>query len=212
MNGNFYDILFKYEGQQEVKKEFDENATTLTGLTKEDLIGKRIDWELVKSMIEKVDVIVAFNASFDRQLLERYCPAFENKFWVCAMEEVSWVKLFKTRGSQEFLVQNICGLYYGSHRAMIDVDALSVLLNQQTSEGTVFYHMLKKAAQKKYRVYADNAPFKIKDTLSADGYRWNGDIRVWYKETTNKQEELDYLLTLGVTGSSIEINGFNKYR
>lgn len=213
MDGNFYDILFKYEAKQEIKGEFDRDASTLTGLTKEELIGESIDFNLVTELLDKVDAVVSFNASFDRPILHRYCDAFKNKFWMCAFAEIPWIQLFGGGGSQELLVQKICKMHYDSHGAMADIEALSVLLNTKVQDKTLFYVLLKMAAAKKERIFAYNSPYESKDVLRDREYYWDSNKRVWFKDISldNVSKEKEFLVGLGSSPDTMPINGFNKF-
>lgn len=213
-NGNFYKILFSYSAKQEPQFEISPEAERITGYTKEDLIGEKIDWDLVNKVLEVTDVVVAFNSYFDRPLLERHHEGFRNKFWACAMSEIGFIDLYGYAGSQELLMQKVCNVYYGAHNAMNDVNALALLLNQvpPNSDKTLFYHLMKKAAQKQHRVWATGAEFSDKDKLKDNQYKFNFEQKVWFKDTPNKEEEIEFLDQLGIEPTIVDINGFNKFR
>ena len=40
--------------------------------------------------------------------------------------------------------------------------------------------LLDNARKTEYRLWAENAPFEVKDILKARGYRWDGAARCWY--------------------------------
>lgn len=213
-SGNFYKVLYSYSEKQEPSFELSEVAQKVTGYTKEHLKGSKIDWDIVNKILNVTDVVLAFNSVFDRPFLERYSEEFKNKFWVCAMTEIDYLNLYGFTGSQELLIHKICSMFYGSHNALNDVNALSLLMSQTppNSSNTLFYHLLKKASQKTYRVLAVNADFSDKDTLRDNGYKFNYDIKTWFKDTTNKEEEIEFLNSLDVNPEIYEINGFNKFK
>lgn len=212
--GNFYRILFSFSEQQEPSKEIDPDAQIITGLTKELLAGKSINWNVVSDVLKTIDVVVSYNASFDRPFLEAKCPDFKNKFWACAMNQVPWLKLFGIKGSQERLLSEICGVYYNAHNAETDVDALCYLLSHKIkdSERTIFYALLKVSTAKSYLVQAINSNFEDKDLLKNNNYRWNSNKKLWYKETMNAIQETNFLSSHGMGSHVQEVTGFNRFR
>ena len=64
--------------------------TALTGLTDEDLRGRRIDAEAATALIARSDLIIAHNARFDRPFFERALPATRALPWGCSMRDVAW--------------------------------------------------------------------------------------------------------------------------
>ena len=59
--------------------------------------------------------------------------------------------------------------------------------------------LLDRARRPSWRIWAENSPFDLKDTLKARGYRWNGDSnsspRAWYIDVEDqaREAELAYL-------------------
>ncbi len=55
--------------------------------------------------------------------------------------------------------------------------------------------LLRAANQKRYRIWAVNSPFEVKDALKAVGYRWDATLRCWNLETSEValEEELQRL-------------------
>ena len=62
-------------------------------------------------------------------------------------------------------------------------------------------HLLERARRPSWRIWAESAPYDLKNALKARGYRWNGDEnkspRAWYIDVDDdvKERELIYLRT-----------------
>lgn len=59
----------------------------LHGITDAIVKGHAIDAEQVQSIIEPAQLIIAHNAGFDRPMVEKHRPIFEEKHWVCSFVE-----------------------------------------------------------------------------------------------------------------------------
>ena len=124
---NYQDVkaVAEYESYNDTDIEIDEEITQLTGITKEMVQGKAINWNEVQSVLSVSDVIVAHNASFDRHFLEKNID-FKN-VWACSKADIDW----KERGFLNTKLELLSiwhGFYYDSHRAMNDVNATIHLL------------------------------------------------------------------------------------
>ncbi len=55
--------------------------------------------------------------------------------------------------------------------------------------------LLERARAPTWRVWAENAPFDMKNVLKARGYRWNGDangkLRAWYIDVADAHREAE---------------------
>ena len=148
--------------------------TALTGLTDDDLRGRRIDAEAATALIARSDLIVAHNARFDRPFFERALPATRALPWGCSMRDVAWTAHGCPSAALHCLA---CG--YGvfardRHRALADCEA-GVWLLAQTLPGSpqrVLAALRETAWRETVRLWAVHAPFEHKDALRARGYRW----------------------------------------
>jgi DNA polymerase-3 subunit epsilon len=63
------------------------------------------------------------------------------------------------------------------------------------------HELLDQARKPSWRIWAENSPFDLKDTLKARGYRWNGEgsgaPRAWYVDVSevDRDAELAFLKT-----------------
>jgi DNA polymerase III subunit epsilon len=159
--------------------------TALTGITNEMVAGHRIDDAAVATFIEDAVIVIAHNASFDRKFAERYWPVFERKGWGCSATEIEWRK-HGFEGSRLGYLLNGTGFFHQAHRAVDDCHALLEILAFElpTTETPALSVLLEQARRKTMRVWAEQLPFDLKDSLKRRGYRWSdgsdGRPRSWY--------------------------------
>jgi DNA polymerase-3 subunit epsilon len=174
----------------------------LTGITNEMVAGQRIDEEAVSSFADDAVIVIAHNASFDRIFAERYWPIFERKAWGCSATEVEWRK-HGFEGSRLGYLLNGAGFFHQAHRAVDDCHALlEILAFELPTTGTSALAVLLEQARKKMmRVWAEQSPFDLKDSLKRRGYRWNdgsdGRPRSWYVDVDESKldDEVAFLKT-----------------
>lgn len=198
-DGNFYRVLSAQNFLNEPEGEISAEVTQVTGLTLEDVQGHQIPWEQVAAEIADVALCVAHNAGFDRPVLERYNEVFVDKIWGCSVAQIDWMAVADVGSrSQEFLCWKVGQFFYGAHRALDDVQALTQLLSSKVSKAQVpaFSFLLKAVRQSKSLIKATGAPFDVKDDLRKRGYRWNVAEKVWQKviDEAKLQEELGWLI------------------
>lgn len=196
--GNFYRVLAAKNFLNEPEGEITAEITQVTGLTFEDVEDHQIPWEEVETDMADIKLCIAHNAGFDRPVVERYNDVFVDKVWGCSVSQIDWFHLAKVSSrSQEFLCWKIGQFFYGAHRALDDVQALTHLLQQPIAKAQLpaFHFLLNTVRQQKVMIKATGAPFEVKDDLKSRGYRWNAGERVWQKnfDVSVQQEELDWL-------------------
>jgi DNA polymerase III subunit epsilon len=153
--------------------------TEITGITKDDVKGKKIDWEIVSKMISESDFILAHNAGFDRPMIEAVSQLREvsaSKFWACSFKQVDWANKGFLSSKQE-LLSVFHGFHYSGHRALTDIDALANLLLQ----GDYLKEILANAKVKQIRIDCVKAPFDSKDLLKSKSFFWNAPSKFWSK-------------------------------
>lgn len=162
-----------------------DEITALTGITNDMVSGHRIDDAAVASFVEDAVIVIAHNAGFDRKFAERYWPLFEHKAWGCSATEVEWRKL-GFEGSRLGYLLNGAGFFHQAHRAVDDCHALLEILAFEipTLGKSALAVLLEHARRRTMRVWAEQSPFELKDTLKRRGYRWSdgtdGRRRSWY--------------------------------
>ena len=162
-----------------VNNEITPAITEITGITKEDVEGKKIDWSIVAKLIVESDFVLAHNAGFDRPMLESVLEIKEissSKIWACSFVQVDWAGKGFLSSKQE-LLSLFHGFHYAGHRALTDIDALANILIQ----GDYLKEILQNAKIKQVRVDCIKAPFESKDLLKGNGFSWDGDNKFWTK-------------------------------
>jgi DNA polymerase-3 subunit epsilon len=170
-----------------VRAEISDLITELTGITKEDVKDKKIDWQIVSKMLSESDFILAHNAGFDRPMIEAVSEVKKisaSKFWTCSLKQVDWAAKGFISAKQE-LLSIFHGFHYSGHRALTDIDALANLL----MHGDYLKEILTNAKIKQVSVNCVKAPFDSKDLLKSKGFFWNAPSKFWSKLVS--ETELD---------------------
>lgn len=176
--------------------------TDLTGITDELVLGHRIDADAVAAFAAGAGIIIAHNASFDRRFAERYWPLFVHKAWACSATEVEWRKHGFDGSRLGYLLAGV-GLFHEAHRAADDCRALVEILASDLPKQnqSALAVLLDRARRKTMRIWAEGAPFDLKDELKRRGYRWSdgadGRPRSWYIDVDEASEasEIEFLRT-----------------
>jgi DNA polymerase-3 subunit epsilon len=159
--------------------------TDLTGITNEMVAGQRIDEAAVEEFVRDANVVIAHNAGFDRKFAERSWPVFAHRHWACSFAEIDWRKYGFAGANLGYLLSG-CGLFHAAHRAVDDCHAVLEILAKPLpgAQETAFAALLARARQPSIRIWAENAPYDLKDVLKRRGYRWSdgseGAPRCWY--------------------------------
>lgn len=160
----------------------------LTGLTDAGLVGKCIDDAAALRLLADADMLIAHNANFDSGWIERRYPAVAGKPWCCSLKDIAWRDLGYEGRQLGALLGEVAGFFNTRHRADADVAALVALLAAPLLAAalptgrTACSEMILRAQRPTVRVFADKAPFEVKDRLKGRGYRWDQTIRRWWIE------------------------------
>jgi DNA polymerase-3 subunit epsilon len=161
--------------------------TALTGITNDMVAGKRIDAVAVSTFASDSNIVIAHNANFDRKFAERYWPEFEHKHWGCSATEIDW-RAHGFEGSRLGYLLMGAGLFHTAHRAVDDCRALLEVLAMTLvgTEQSALGSLLDRARRNTVRIWAEGAPYDLKDELKKRKYRWNdgsdGRPRSWHIE------------------------------
>jgi len=208
-----------YEGIREPGVPISEEATLISGLTQEMLVGKEIQNERVEDLVEQAGVVIAHNAKFDRVMVEKLWPAFASKHWGCTFTGVDWLREGFTAGKLDYLGYQF-GWFFQRHRALSDCEAcLSLLAQSLPSQKTVLEEVRTSALKKEYLIPAVGSPFEAKDILKERGYQWRGkelpNGGVWWTIVGDPESEFDWLhqeiYRCQKNLPIIEINALNRY-
>lgn len=179
-----------------------DEIAALTGITNEMVAGHLIGEASVNEFVDDAAIVIAHNSGFDRKFAERYWPVFEQKPWGCSATEIDW-RGHGFAGAQLGYLLNGAGFFHHAHRAVDDCHALlEVLAYELPTTGAPALALLLETARKPtVRVWAEQSPFELKDSLKKRGYRWNdgsdGRPKSWYVDVceTAIQGEIAFLRT-----------------
>ena len=195
-------VLGEFKAFQQPSIPIPPEITDLTGITDEMVAGQLIDGALVEAFVSHANIVIAHNASFDRRFAERLWPTFEYKPWACSATQIDWKKHGIGGAKLAYILAGF-GYFHEAHRAADDCHALAAVLNRilpGTSE-SVLSQLLLEARKNTHRIWADNSPYDLKDTLKKRGYRWSdgadGAARAWYTDVAAEalEQELAFLRT-----------------
>ncbi|OSI67399.1 hypothetical protein BSZ21_17555 [Bradyrhizobium canariense] len=191
-------IIETFQAFQQPSAPIEPAITTLTGITDAMVAGHHIDDEALAQFVSEASIVVAHSAAFDRKVAERYWPLFERVHWACSATGIDW-KAHGLSGAR--LAYLLAELFHGAHRALDDCHAVLEILarNLPGTDQSGLQALLDRARRSQHRIWADGAPFALKDVLKQRGYRWNdgndGQPKSWYvdADADATDAELDYL-------------------
>ena len=199
-SGRILAITDEFRALQQPGTPIPEEITRLTGIDDAAVHGRHIlPWE-VWAFVEDVDLVIAHNAAFDRPIVERHWPRFAEMRWACSMRDVDW----RAEGAEGLKLRDLLlvhRLFHDGHRAADDCRALVHVLAMPlpSSKRTAMAELLENSRRGTVRIWAEGAPFRVKDLLRARGYRWSGgedgSPRAWSVEMRQERadEEMQFL-------------------
>jgi len=193
-DGRIFEILPPYQSLQEPKSSISAEITRITGIDQRMVTGHNIDWPKVTEFVNQSDIMLAHNAGFDRKFSERYCDLFRHKPWGCSATQIE-LRHEGYEGTRLAYLVAQSGYFYDGHRTLNDCYAAIEVLGQPlpVSGRYAFAALLANARLVTYRIWANHAPYDLKDHLKRRGYRWstgeNGTPRSWYIDL--KEDKLD---------------------
>ncbi len=192
-------ILETYGGLEQPVGEISEEITKITGITSEQVCGRKIDWEYVRNKLASASIVLAHNAPFDRGFLEKRSELSGlNLHWGCSQRHIDWDKLgYKTR-ALNYLAADKGFVNPFAHRAVFDCATTFRVIEPHLGQ------LIERSYENMFLVKAVGAAFEKKDLLKERRYRWNAQERVWAKEVFEGQleEERSFLESEVYSGSS----------
>ncbi len=195
-DGQIFSVGEPFSQLREPSKPIPAEVTALTGIDAAMVAGRTIDPDAVAHFAAPAALVIAHNAAFDRKFLERYSDIFTTKPWACSMSEIDW-KGEGFEGAKLTYLAAGAGFFYDRHRATHDCLAAVELLARPLprSGRTGLAALLDRARTPTFRIWAENSPFDLKDTLKARGYRWNGEgaasPRAWFVDVAADAREAE---------------------
>ncbi|MEJ0022794.1 MAG: 3'-5' exonuclease [Alphaproteobacteria bacterium] len=102
-------------------------SARIHGITDEMVAGQVIDPERIRALIEPAHIVIAHNAAFDRPMVEKHWPLFEDKHWACSFAEIDWKGEGIGSAKLDYLLW-ARGWFHDGHRALSDAEAALFLL------------------------------------------------------------------------------------
>ena len=175
-------------------------ATKLHGITNEMVRGQTIDAGIVKTIVEPAHLIIAHNAAFDRPMVEKHWPVFEDKHWACSFVDIDWKGEGVGSAKLDYLLY-AQGWFHDGHRALSDALATLFLLTLPLpqSKRLALASLLECARQPLRAVRAEETAFQQRAALKARGYRWDEGkgkrAKAWWIATNDPDAEIGWLRT-----------------
>jgi DNA polymerase-3 subunit epsilon len=199
-DGTVAAVLDTFGSFNEPSRAIPEEAIKLHGITNEMAAGHKIDGDAITAFASDAAVIIAHNAAFDRKFAERYWSVFVTNPWACSVNQIEW-RAHGFEGSRLGYLLGGIGMFHRSHRAVDDCHALLEILAHTIpgADRTALSLLLENARRKTIRIWAEQAPFDLKDELKKRGYRWSpgdeGHPKAWYIDVdeANRDDEIAYL-------------------
>lgn len=196
--GQIHGVGESFQAFREPSRPIPQEVTAITGITDAMVAGHKIDPSDVATFAAPAAFVVAHNAAFDRRFLERYCDVFVTKPWACSMSQIDWAGEGHEGVKLAYLASG-AGFFYDKHRAANDCAAAIELLSRPLPKSGVpaLACLLDSARRPTWRIRAEGAPYEMKDTLKARGYRWDdgsrGAPRAWYTDVSDGEQERELL-------------------
>lgn len=201
-DGRIFEIGEAFASLREPTIPIPAEITALTGIDAAMVAGHGIDLDAMRQVAAPAVLVIAHNAAFDRPFAERLDGIFSTKPWACSMSQVPWAEE-GFEGTKLGYLAARQGFFFDGHRAADDcLAAIELLARPLPVSGTpALSRLLETARRPVWRIWAEAAPFAMKDMLKARRYRWNGDAngrpRAWFIDVADdrRDEELAFLRT-----------------
>ena len=199
-SGQIYRLLPEYNSLNDPGKSIPAIVTQLTGITDEMVKGQSINLDTVKNLLADAVIVIAHSARFDRPFCENFLDEFKDISWGCSVADINWQEEGMEGRKLEYLAYRY-GFFFEGHRATIDCQVgIEILSRPLFNSGELaLKRLLDNARRTDIRIWAEGAPFDMKDKLKKRGYRWspgdNGKRKAWYLDLPedNLESEMNYL-------------------
>ncbi|GIK50939.1 MAG: DNA polymerase III subunit epsilon [Alphaproteobacteria bacterium] len=173
-------------------------STRLHGISNEMVAGRSIDAAAVRRLVGPAHLVIAHNAGFDRPMLEKHWPLFEDKHFACSFVDIDWKGEGIGSAKLDYLLY-AQGWFHDGHRALSDALATLFLLALPLPQsGKLALASLLECARRPLRaVRAEETAFEQRAALKARGYRWDEGggkrAKAWWIMTSDPDAEVNWL-------------------
>lgn len=124
----------RYYGEREPNVPIHPRAAAVNGMTIARLKGKKLDNEVIHTLLSQADIIVAHNANFDYRMVWQVYPEAASKIWACSIQSLK----FHWSSFPNRKLDTLCEAFNiqraQPHNALSDCDALAQLLFTRTGK------------------------------------------------------------------------------
>lgn len=162
----------------------------ITGIDDDMVKGHSFDLSVIADvLLEDEPLVLAHNKSFDARFVEQtfgHNVLFGKSIkWGCTINDMNWQECgFGSNKLELLLLQS--NYFYPAHRASIDCLALAFLLSNTPN---ALKRIIERVNTQFYNVAAIGSPYDSKDALKANGFKWNGENKVWEKKVAESELE-----------------------
>ena len=221
-SGKVIKIIQEVDQLQQPRAPLSEQVKEMTFLNDEDLSGKIIDWTEIQCLLNDTDVIISFNAQFERPFLENKIK-HHNKKWACAYAQIPWSEFGYPKKSLELLcIQH--NFYYEESPGIERCRALINLLEKKIpSENKLYLKiLLDSLSEKSYLLIALKSSFSAKWFFNQHKFSFNYPLKMWFKFFNERsKDEAELILEemkanvyegIAFNGCLIEIDATKKFK
>jgi DNA polymerase III subunit epsilon len=132
VTGHVVEVVRTYAGLREPSCRIPRAATQVHGITRQAVRGRQLDYRKIRLLAAQADFVVAHNARFDREFVERLMPSFRRQTWLCSLYGIDWhAKGFTERSLAELANAHDIKIAR-EHRAHADVETLLAILSHKS--------------------------------------------------------------------------------
>ena len=214
--GGIHKIMGSLSLFEQPKVPITQEITDITHITQEMVAGETFDVLGIESIFNTVSLVIAHNAEFDRGFFDTRFPTLQNLPWACSIKDIQW-KNYGLEGRQLMSLVSQCGYFYEGHRA--DIDCIATLRLFMDKEGSM-QEILHKALEENVRIHCYTAPYRIKDALKENGYKWDAKAEPahWRKDVPAMDVDAEWSFLAKLAPNQLSnyvctpINRFNRYK
>lgn len=196
LTGQVVDVVAEFSAFEDPGAPIPPESITVHGITDDMVSGKTIDDAAVAAFIDGCSIVIAHNAGFDRNFVERRLPVFADLAWGCSFQQINWAAGGIGSAKLDYIAASM-GFFFEAHRALADCHALLAVLagRMPVTSARPLRELWARAGRRDIRVWARGSSFDNKDLLKERAYRWEANERCWYRDVPydDLQAELDWL-------------------
>lgn len=114
------EVVETYEALREPTDPIPKSVMRIHGITNDMVLGKKLDYEKMKSIFSRAEFVVAHNAGFDRSFLQELFPMSIDLPWKCSCFGIPWKK-HGLENRQLGTLRDYFGIKHDeAHRALAD--------------------------------------------------------------------------------------------